>query len=148
MDDRRKPIIVEETFKVPLAKVWEAITEVNQMRQWFFDNIPAFDPIEDFETQFDVRSGDRNFRHLWKLMEVVPQKRIVYTWRYEDYPGNPTVAFELMELVNKTKLILTAKGLESFPDNVPEFSRESCLGGWNYFINERLKEYLKDLKSC
>lgn len=143
MDDRRKPVIVEETFEVPLAIVWEAITEVNQMRQWFFDNIPAFDPTEGFETQFDVRSGDRNFRHLWKLTEVVPQKKIVYSWRYEDIHGDSIVAFELMELVDKTRLILTAKGLESFPVDVPEFSSESCEGGWNYFIKERLKEYLK-----
>jgi len=145
MNDRNKPIIVEETFRAPVATVWKAITEVTQMRQWFFDNTPAFDPIEGFETQFDVRSGDRNFRHLWRLIEVIPKKKIVYCWRYEEYPGISTVTFELLELGDKTNLILTSIGLETFPDDIPEFTRESCVGGWNYFIKERLNQYLKNL---
>jgi hypothetical protein len=38
--------------------------------------------------------------------------------------------------------VLTVEVLEDFPDDIPEFRRESCIGGWNYFINHRLKEYL------
>ena len=33
--------------------------------------------------------------------------------------------------------------VESFPQDIPEFSRMSCLGGWTYFINQSLKEYLE-----
>jgi len=31
---------------------------------------------------------------------------------------------------------------ESFPLDIPEFKRESCVEGWTYFIKKRLKEYL------
>jgi len=112
------------------------------MRQWFFDNIPAFEAMVGFETQFDVQSRDKNFRHLWKLIEVAPQKKIVYSWKYKEYPGDSIVAFDLMDLGDKTKLILTAKGIETFPQDIPEFSRESCEGGWNYFIKNRLKKFI------
>jgi hypothetical protein len=45
---------------------------------------------------------------------------------------------------NLTKLTLSVEVQEDFPESIPEFKRESCIGGWNYFINNRLKEYLKN----
>ena len=31
-------------FAASVGEVWEAIPKVERMRQWFFDNIPAFEP--------------------------------------------------------------------------------------------------------
>ena len=138
-----EPVIVEETFNVPAAKVWEAITDHSQMIQWYFDNIPNFKPEIGFETQFIIENEGRTFPHLWKVTEAVPNKRITYTWRFEGYPGDSYVTFDLSEESGQTKLKLTVTVLEDFPDDIPEFRRESCVGGWNYFINNRLKEFLK-----
>jgi hypothetical protein len=33
---------------------------------------------------------------------------------------------------------------EDFPDDIPEFSRESGLQGWTYFIKEKLIEFLNE----
>ena len=137
------PIIVEQSFNATIESVWKAITEVDQMRQWFFENIPSFKPEVDFETQFNVQSQDRNFLHMWKVTEVVPQKLIRYNWKYEGYPGDSYVVYELFEENNLTKLRLTAQVLEDFPEDIPEFKRESCIEGWTYFIKERLKKYLE-----
>jgi uncharacterized protein YndB with AHSA1/START domain len=30
-------IVIERTLNAPVAKVWQALTEVEQMRQWYFD---------------------------------------------------------------------------------------------------------------
>lgn len=35
------------------------------------------------------------------------------------------------------------KTIEDFPEGVPEFKRESGLQGWNFFIVQRLKNYLE-----
>ena len=67
---------------------------------------------------------------------------ITYNWKYEGYPGDSFVVFELFEQNNSTKLRLTHNVQESFPQNVPEFSREMCVEGWTFFIKESLKEYL------
>lgn len=142
MDYSNKPIIVEEFFPTSIDNVWNAITKVDQMRKWFFENIESFEAEVGFETQFNVKVEDRNFLHLWKLTEVVPGKKIVYNWRYGEYPGNAYVTFELFEEKEKTKLLVTSEGMESFPQDIPEFSRESCNNGWNYFIKNRLLEYL------
>lgn len=48
------------------------------MRQWFFENIESFKPEVGFETQFNVQAESRNFLHMWKIIEVVPMKKIVY----------------------------------------------------------------------
>jgi len=143
MSDTNEPIIIEQTFNTSIDSIWNAITKVDQMRGWFFENIESFKPEVGFETQFSVQTQDRSFLHIWKLTEVVPMKKIIYNWKYGGYSGDSFVMFELFEQENRTKLRLTHEGIESFPKNIPEFSRESCIEGWNYFIRNRLKEFLE-----
>ncbi|TKG93684.1 SRPBCC domain-containing protein [Puteibacter caeruleilacunae] len=143
MIDRTTPIIVEHSSNKDIETVWAAITERDQMVQWFFENIEAFEPRMDFTTSFDVQSGDRNFNHQWRILEVIPFQKIVYHWSYAEYPGEGRVTFELLPQGEKTLIRLTNTGLDSFPADLPEFTRESCLGGWNYFIKERLANYLQ-----
>ncbi|UCG53344.1 MAG: SRPBCC domain-containing protein [Candidatus Latescibacterota bacterium] len=137
------PIIVEQTFNRSIDTVWNSITEIDQMRRWFFENIPSFKPEVGFETQFNVRSQGRDFLHVWKVTEVVPLKMIKYDWRYDGYPGDSYVVFELFEQNNQTKLKMTHQVKESFPEDIPEFSRESCIEGWTFFVKKRLKEFLE-----
>jgi len=142
-----EPIVVEQTFAATPDDVWRAITDIDQMHQWYFENIPAFEPEVGFETQFNVQSENRNFLHLWKVTEVIPGKKITYGWKFAKYPGDSFVVWELFEQDDGTKLRLTVVVEEDFPEDIPEFERESCLGGWKYFIKERLKEYLgKNIK--
>jgi len=138
-----EPIIIEQTFNTSIETVWNAITEVDQMRKWFFDNIPSFKPEVGFETQFDVQSGERNFRHMWRVTEVKPMEMIKINWKYEGYPGDSYVIFELFEQNGSILLRLTTQILEDFPDDIPEFKRESCVEGWTFLIKKSLKEYLE-----
>lgn len=135
-------VVVEETFNTSAGKVWEAITNHSQMIQWYFENIPDFKPEVGFETQFDIENEGRVFPHLWKVTEAVSNQKITYTWRFEGYTGDSYVTFDLFEEGANTRLRVSVTVLEDFPDDIPEFRRESCLGGWEYFIKNRLKEYL------
>lgn len=143
MRKNEEPVIVEQAFNASIETVWNAITKLDHMRQWFFENIPSFEPEVGFETQFNVQSQDRHFLHQWKVTEVSPLEMIKCNWKYEGYSGDSSVLFELFEENNVTKLRLTHHVLESFPDDVPEFKRESCVEGWNFFIRKNLKEYLE-----
>ncbi|SDW10486.1 Uncharacterized conserved protein YndB, AHSA1/START domain [Lutibacter oricola] len=136
-------IIVEQNFNSSLTKVRNAITKIDLMRQWFFNNIPDFKAEKGFKTQFNVSSGERNFLHLWEIVDVEKHKKIVYNWKYQEYTGNSFVFFELIEKKHKVKLIVTCKITEDFPSNIPEFTSESCKNGWNYFIKDRLKEFIE-----
>jgi len=143
MGKLNSPIIVEEVLNTSITKVWNALTEHIQMIQWYFENIEAFEPEVGFQTKFNVQSTTRNFLHQWKVLEVISEKRIKYAWQYPDIDGYSTVSFDLAEINNQTRLKLTVDGLESFPQDIPEFSRESCTEGWIYFIKHRLKNYLE-----
>ena len=142
MNNTYPPVIVEQIFNASILKVWGAITELNQMKQWFFENIESFEPKKGFETQFIVHVENRTFTHLWKLTEVIPHQKITYNWKYKEYDGDSFVTFELFKKNNQVELKLTHTVVTEFPNNIPEFTRKSCLGGWNYFIGERLKDYL------
>nr|WP_321245025.1 SRPBCC domain-containing protein [uncultured Psychroserpens sp.] len=137
-----KPILVEHLFDQSIERVWKAITQLDEMTQWFFDNIPDFEPVVGFKTEFTVQSEDRIFPHIWVITEVIPQKKIVYNWSYTGYNGDSIVTFELIEDGHQTKLRLTTKIVEDFPYEIPEFKWESCLAGWNYFIKDSLTKYL------
>lgn len=136
------PVVVKESFTINRKALWDIITQQQHMTQWFFENIPDFKAEVGFATAFDVKSGTRIFPHRWKIMEVIPLNIIVYDWKYEGFHGHSIVTFEMEEKPGGSSLTVTHKNTEPYPQNIPEFSRESCLGGWNYFIKERLKSYL------
>lgn len=142
MRNDNAPIIIEQKFKVPLNNVWEAITNPEQMKQWYFDNIPDFQPRVGFETNFLVTYKGREFPHQWKITQVIPGKIIESIWTFTGYTGASKVSFELFEQADGTLLRLTATILEPFPENIPEFKRESGVAGWTYFIKQRLNAYL------
>ncbi|MDY8137917.1 SRPBCC domain-containing protein [Aquimarina sp. 2201CG5-10] len=142
MTQDNNSVIVEQSFDASAEEVWNALTDITQMRQWFFDNIPSFEPVVGFETQFTVNSGNRDFLHQWKITEVEHNKKIVYDWSYKEYEGKAFVVFELFDKKDHTLLRVTNIGLETFTADIPEFSRESCQGGWEYFIQQNLKRFL------
>ncbi len=66
-------------------------------------------------------------------------KTFTINWRYGGYAGDSLVTFELSEQGDDgTVLRLTHLVTASFPEDVPEFSRESGITGWKYFITESL----------
>ena len=136
------PIQLVYTFEVEAGLLWSALVEIDQMKQWFFENIPDFKAEIGFATSFPVQSGDRTFTHLWEITQLREEKSITYTWRYLEYPGDALLTFALTPDGGKTRLKLTIDVLEDFPDDIPEFERSSCIGGWNYFM-DRLKKYLE-----
>jgi uncharacterized protein YndB with AHSA1/START domain len=138
---KNEPFVIERTYHAPVEKVWQAITDKNAMKQWYFD-IAEFEPRVGFEFKFTANNEDKVYVHLCKVTEVVPGKKIAYTWRYEDYGGNSLVTFELFAEGDKTRLKLTHEGLETFP-KLPDFARESFAAGWTEITGTLLKNYVE-----
>ena len=76
------------------------------------------------EFHFYGGSERQQYRHLCKIVEVVKEHELTYTWRYEGNEGDTLVSFEVKSEDGKTHLTLTHKGVEAFPQNNPDFSRE------------------------
>ncbi len=143
MSTNTDPIVVEQTFNAPIAVVWKAITDKDQMRRWFFEPLADFKPEVGFETEFNVNCEGQNFLHQWKVTEVDPGRGIVYDWQYGGIAGESSVQWELVETADGTKLKLTHVGGETFPQDNPMFGREAGVAGWTYFIQESLKAFLE-----
>jgi uncharacterized protein YndB with AHSA1/START domain len=138
-----EPLVVERTFKAPVAKVWEAVTNVETIRRWFFD-LKEFKAEAGFKFKFAVEHNGFNYRHLCKVTEVIPQKRLAYTWRYEGFPGDSLVTIDLVADGDETRLKLTHEGLETFPKNAL-FARKNFMRGWTILIGTSLLEYLQNV---
>lgn len=139
---KHEPFVIERTYDAPVEKVWKAITDKDQMKEWYF-NIATFKPEVGFEFQFEAGSEDKKYLHLCKITDVEPGKKLRYSWRYDNVPGNSFVTFELFAEGNKTRLKLTHEGLETFVTDNPDFATESFSKGWNHIIGKSLKEYVE-----
>ena len=138
------PILVTQIFDASLEDVWNALTVHEEMTQWYFSNIPAFEAVVGFKTKFIVKTEERTFPHVWKVTEVRPLQKIAYEWTFEGYSGSGISHFELVSQGTQTKLNFSFVSLEAFPQDIPEFRRESGVAGWKYFIQENLKAYLSE----
>ncbi|RBL91480.1 SRPBCC family protein [Chitinophaga flava] len=138
---KNEPLIVERTINAPMGKVWEALTVKEKMREWYFD-VSDFKPEVGFSFTFDCEDEGILYVHHCEVKEVVPGRKLSYTWKYENYEGESLLTFELSQEGNQTKLTLTHAGLETFPQHLKSFTRESFTGGWDHIINISLPKYL------
>jgi uncharacterized protein YndB with AHSA1/START domain len=138
------PLVIERTFNAPIAKVWKAITNKNDMKKWSFE-IKEFKAKVGFEFQFYGEKDGAKYFHRCKITEVIPRKRLAYSWRYDGHEGNSLVTFELFAEGGKTRLKLTHEGLESFP-KTPPFARKNFTEGWTCLIGTNLKEHVETKK--
>ena len=96
-----------------------------------------------FEFKWYGDDGDKKWLHAGKITEVVPGKKLSYTWSYPGYAGESVVTFELFAEGNKTRLKLTHAGLETFPAEVTAFKKENFIAGWTEIIGSSLKNFLE-----
>lgn len=138
------PVILERILNAPADKIWRAISDKTEMKKWYFD-IADFKPEEGFEFTFTGQGKDgKNFLHRCRVIEVIKNKKMKYSWRYEGYEGISYVTFELFDEKGKTRLKLTHEGLETFPKTKNnDFAKENFMEGWSYFIGKSLPEYLE-----
>ncbi|MET6998072.1 SRPBCC family protein [Chitinophaga defluvii] len=139
---KNEPVVFERTFNAPVARVWKAITDSNDMQQWYF-NLPGFKPEVGYEFQFTAGDDPKQYLHLCKVTEVVPGKKLTYSWRYDGYEGNSFVTFELFPDGDKTKLKLTHAGLDTFPTSNPDLVKGNFVQGWTQILDTSLKPFLE-----
>src|SRR6266404_5588098 len=143
-DNLAEALVIERTFNAPVARVWKALTDVEQMRQWYFE-LKEFKSEVGFEFEFSVEHKGMNYHHLCKITEVIPQKKIAYTWRYKGEPGDSLVTIELFAEGDKTRLKLTHSGIETFP-KTPAYARKNFEAGWTAIIGSELKKFVEKSK--
>lgn len=136
------PVIKEVTINAPVERVWKAISNCEEMKNWYFD-LEEFIPEEGFEFNFTGGTEERQYKHLCRIKEVIPEKKLSYSWKYEGYSGESLVTFELYPEGNTTRVKLIHEGLDTFPADNPDLKKENFVEGWNDIIGNSLKNYLE-----
>src|SRR3984957_19743945 len=142
---KSEALVVERTFNAPIAKVWKALTNKDDMERWYFD-LKEFRPEVGFEFRFSVEHKVFTYEHCCKITEVIPGKKLAHTWRYEGHEGDSLFTFELTAEGKKTHVKLTHEGLDSFP-KVAAFAQTNFVEGWTQIIGTSLKEFVENESS-
>jgi uncharacterized protein YndB with AHSA1/START domain len=140
---KNEPFVIERIYNAPIEKVWQALTNKDEMKRWYFE-LEDFKPEVGFEFTFTGgEPGGQQFLHLCKVTEVNPGQKITYSWKYDGYEGISYVSFELFKEENKTRLKLTHQGLETFPA-IQAFAKTNFVAGWTEILGTTLKKYLEN----
>jgi uncharacterized protein YndB with AHSA1/START domain len=143
MNASETPIELEHTFNAKAIDVWNALTQKDFMKQWYFS-------LEDFRAEKGFRftfaggpSPEKQYVHECEIQEAVPHQKLSYTWKYRGYPGSSLLTFTLIPQGKTTQLKLTHEGLESFPSDNPDFAKNNFEKGWDEIIHVNLKKFLE-----
>lgn len=138
-----EPISISQTYNAPASKVWQALTDRDQMKKWYFD-LPEFKPDVGFKFQFygEGKNGEKYLHHC-RITEVITGKKLAHTWEYEGKAGTTLVTFELFRDGNLTKIQLTHEGIETLAGNGPDFAKENFEEGWSMILGKNLKAFVE-----
>lgn len=137
-----KAVVIERILNAPVSTVWKAISDVKEMRKWYFE-LEEFKPEVGFKFTFTGCADEGvEYKHLCEVTESVKEKRLTHSWTYEGYPGSSFVTWELEKQGDKTLLKLTHSGIESFAANGVSFTSKSFTEGWTGFA-DALETYLE-----
>jgi uncharacterized protein YndB with AHSA1/START domain len=136
------PVQRSAVIAVVRERVWRAITEPEQISQWF-DGSMKWD--------FRLAAGETirlsvNGEHIGDatIAVVEPPERFAFRWMPE--PGNPAeslVTFLLETVSEGTRVTVTEAGFEALPDNVRQRRRDMNAQGWGIAL-DNLSAYLRD----
>lgn len=125
-------------FPHPAETVWNYLTKPELMEQWLMKN--DFQPIVGLDFQFrtnPIPSLDFDGIFYCKVLEVVPFKRLSYSWK--SGPGDGKITLDSVVL---WKLEPTDKGTELFLEH-SGFSKEENLNMLNALTDGWLKNMHK-----
>jgi uncharacterized protein YndB with AHSA1/START domain len=144
-------------FKLPVNKVWKALTEPEYFKKWYGPE--GFTcPYSSMEAKKGgkylncMKSPDgKEFWSTGVVKEFVPEKKLVLTDSFSDNKGNVisaseyglpgdwprelTITYELDEADGATKLYLRH-------DGIPEDAHDDCVEGWNQSL-DKLEKNIK-----
>ncbi len=144
-------VVTEIDIAAPPARVFAALTDVQQLKQWWISSI-----CEEVVWKMDARDGGEwsfstspasktinavnQFKCRGKILEFQPPHRLVYSWvaNWNDKPDAVTIVkWELTPTPGGTRLKVTHSGLAE-----QKVAREDYRGGWPGVL-ENLKKFVE-----
>ncbi len=124
----------EMILPFPVERVWNAVTDPAEVRQWFGD-----------QSDYDLKEGGEGVHkwgdnaHRMRILTLDPPHRYVYQWVVEQYDNQETpfdemqfttVEYRLEAVPEGTRLQLTESGFATHPENKREQNFADNSEGW------------------
>jgi uncharacterized protein YndB with AHSA1/START domain len=138
---------LQHKFKAPIEKVWNAITQPEEMKTWYF-HVKDFALLEGNVFTFYEQPEGGTFLHRCEILKVNAPNVFEHTWEHPTHSkGKSVLRWELTPIDEQTtQLDLTHSGLENFADGGPDFAPENYEFGWQGIIKIALRNYLNGIE--
>jgi uncharacterized protein YndB with AHSA1/START domain len=128
----------EVVLRAPRARVWEALTDVDQLGEWFQIKFSGKVAPGSRLSGPITYPGHEGIMFEAVVEEVVPQRKLSWRWHPDavdqnaDYSQEPTtlVTFELEDVAGGTRLRVVESGFHRIPVVRRAKAFESNTGGW------------------
>ena len=136
MTKQLQNIVKTITLNAPIEKVWQKVTDAEQIATWLMPN--NFKPVVGHEFTIQSPFGPSPC----KVEQVVAPNFVRFAWETDGW----FVTFDLKELGEKTEFTLTHGGWKEASHIVPKakISTEAVHklmdGGWSMIVGQKLKE--------
>lgn len=118
---------VEQYIDAPPSRVFRYLTESDRWAMWQGETA-SLDPRPGGRFSMVMGNG---MKAEGEFVEVVPNRRVVFTWGWVDHPdlppGSTTVEIALIEEQMGTRVVLTHRSL-------PGGELEQHRVGWNHYL--------------
>ena len=144
----QKDIIIKWHLPQPVEKVWDCLNTSDLIEQWLMKN--TFQPVVghkfNFYTKPIPKMGFDGIVYC-EVLEVIPHKKLVYTWKGGSSPDNLSLdtilIWTLTPREEGTDLLLEHKGFKGFKNYITSIFMGS---GWRKHISRRLISILNEMK--
>lgn len=138
-----KNVVVKTLIDSTPEEIWNLLTNNEEMKHWYFP-LEEFKAEKGFKFTFYGGTETRQYLHLCEVTEVAECSRLSYTWQYDGIPGKTIVTFTLEPADDKTLVEISHSGIESFGTGNPDLAPENFAAGWDYILNESLKNHAEN----
>lgn len=140
---RPETIHIERTYPISADKLWQALTNQESMKDWFFE-IPNFTTEVGGEFEFYKSNNDKNLMHHCQVVESKAPEIFKFTWRHpKQSQGTSVITWRLIPRRGATTLHLTHEGLENFKDAGENYTHAKFESGWERILGESLNKFLE-----
>ena len=132
------------TINAPVSKVWKALTEKDELKEWMM--MPTdFEAVAGKEFTFKAKGNENWDGYIYcKVMEVEMNKKLSFTWNAKIVGAETLVTILVVEKGGKTELTLIHTGWEKLAAENRTEMIKSHNQGWDERILQKLPEYLSE----
>jgi uncharacterized protein YndB with AHSA1/START domain len=144
----QRDVVIKWHFAHPPEKVWECLTNPAMISQWLMKN--NFEPVIGHKFQFHTKPLPKmKFDGIvyCEVLEVVPNEKLVYSWRGGPKPGvidlDTLLTWTLSPDGEGTKMVLEHSGFSGFKNYIASIFMEH---GWKKKIYRRMETMVNEMK--